>query len=42
MPDYDSRTYGCPRLVMLFEKAGAFKVRRDHQAVYVRPTTTIG
>lgn len=42
MPDFDPRTYGCPRLVTLFEKSGAFEVRRDQQAVYVRSTKSVG
>ena len=35
--DFDPRTYGCSKLVTLFEKNGAFEVRRDQQVVFVRP-----
>lgn len=36
MSDFDPRTYGCAKLVTLFEKTGAFDVRRQNQVVYVR------
>ena len=35
--DFDPRTYGCSKLVTLFEKSGAFDVRRDQQVVLVKP-----
>ena len=35
--DFDPRTYGCSKLVTLFEKTGAFQVRRDQQVVLVKP-----
>lgn len=35
--DFDPRTYGCSKLVTLFEKSGAFEVRRDQQVVLVKP-----
>lgn len=37
MSDFDPRTYGCAKLVTLFEKTGAFDVRRDQLAVFIRP-----
>lgn len=37
MPDFDARTYGCPKLLPLVEKSGAFEVRRDNLKVYIRP-----
>ena len=37
MPDFDPRTYGCPKLVSLVERSEAFDVRRDHLKVYIRP-----
>jgi len=37
MPDFDPRTYGCPKLVSLVERSEAFEVRRDHLKVYIRP-----
>lgn len=36
MPDFDSRTYGCAKLLTLLEKSGAFEVKRDNLKVYVR------
>ena len=35
--DFDPRTYGCSKLVTLFDKTGSFEVRRDQQVVLVRP-----
>lgn len=35
--DFDPRTYGYSKLVTLFEKTGAFDVRRDQQVVFIRP-----
>jgi hypothetical protein len=36
-PEFDSRTYGCAKLITLIEKAGCFEVRRDSgQVVMVR------
>jgi hypothetical protein len=35
--DFDPRTYGCSKLVTLFEKSGTFEVRRHQQGVFVRP-----
>ena len=35
--DFDPRTYGCSKLVTLFDKTGSFEVRRDQQVVFVRP-----
>src|SRR3546814_5452686 len=29
MPDFDPRSYGCPKLSQLVEKCGAFDVRRE-------------
>lgn len=37
MPDFDPRTYGCPKLVTLVEKSGAFDIRRDSLMVYIKP-----
>lgn len=37
MPDFDPRSYDCPKLSQLVEKAGAFDVRRDNLLVYIRP-----
>ena len=28
-PEFDPRTYGCPKLMDLLEKTGQFEVRRD-------------
>jgi hypothetical protein len=38
MPDFDPRTYGCPKLLTLIEKSNAFEVRRQDLIVYIRPT----
>ncbi|USI75746.1 NYN domain-containing protein [Sphingopyxis sp. USTB-05] len=37
MPDFDPRSYGCPKLSQLVEKAGGFELRRDSLLVYIRP-----
>lgn len=37
MPDFDSRSYGCPKLVTLIEKSEAFEIRRNNLKVFVRP-----
>jgi len=37
-PDFDSRTYGCPNLSTLLEKAGQFKVDRSGTTIRVRRT----
>jgi hypothetical protein len=37
MPDFDPRTYGCPKLLTLIEKSDAFEVRRENLKVYIRP-----
>lgn len=37
MPDFDPRSYGCPKLSQLVEKCGAFDIRRNNLMVYVRP-----
>lgn len=37
MPDFDPRSYGCPKLSQLVEKSGAFDVRRNNLMVYIRP-----
>ena len=37
MPDFDPRSYGCPKLSQLVEKGRAFDVRRDNLLVYIRP-----
>lgn len=38
MPDFDPRSYGCPKkLSLLVEKSGAFDVRRNNLLVYIRP-----
>lgn len=39
MPDFDPRTYGCPKLLTLIEKSGAFDVRRENLKVFIRRTT---
>lgn len=36
-PDFDPRTYGCPKLLTLIERSAAFDVRREDLKVYVRP-----
>jgi len=36
-PDFDPRTYGCPKLLTLIERSDAFEIRRDNPKVYVRP-----
>lgn len=38
MPDFDPRTYGCPKLLALIEKSGAFDVRRENLKVFIRST----
>lgn len=40
MPDFDPRTYGCPKLLTLIEKSGAFDVRRENLRVFIRRTTS--
>ena len=35
-PDFDARTYGCPKLADLLEKTGQFEVRRDRTPVVAR------
>ena len=35
-PDFDARTYGCPKLTDLLEKTGQFEVRRDQMPVVAR------
>lgn len=40
MPDFDPRTYGCPKLLTLIEKSEAFEVKRDNLKVFVRPKRT--
>ncbi|MDK2768458.1 MAG: NYN domain-containing protein [Sphingomonas sp.] len=37
MPDFDARSYGCPKLVTLIERSEAFDIRRDNLMVYIRP-----
>ena len=37
MPDFDSRTYGCSKLLTLVENTSEFEVRRDDLRVYIRP-----
>ena len=37
LPDFDPRSYGCPKLSQLVEKSGAFDVRRNNLMVYIRP-----
>lgn len=37
MPDFDPRTYGCSKLVTLFEKTEAFDVTRKNLTVFIRP-----
>lgn len=36
-PDFDSRNYGCAKLVTLMEKCGAYEVRRVDKRVSIRP-----
>ncbi|MBL4857889.1 MAG: NYN domain-containing protein [Erythrobacter sp.] len=36
MPDFDPRTYGCSKLLILIEKSGAYSVRREDLKVYIR------
>ena len=40
MPDFDPRTYGCPKLLTLKEKSDAFEVRRENLKVYIKPKQT--
>ncbi len=40
MPDFDSRTYGCPKLLTLIERSEAFDIKRDNLRVFVRPKGT--
>ena len=40
MPDFDPRTYGCPKLLTLIERSDAFEVRRDSLKVYIRTKQT--
>ena len=40
MPDFDPRTYGCPKLLTLIEKSGAFEVRRENLRVFIRRSTS--
>lgn len=40
MPDFDPRTYGCPKLLTLIERSDAFEVRRESLKVYIRPKQT--
>ncbi|WP_260924752.1 NYN domain-containing protein [Novosphingobium sp. 9] len=35
-PDFDSRTFGCTKLVTLIEKAGMFEIKRDPLRVSIR------
>ncbi len=37
MPDFDSRSYGFPKLSQLIDKSAAFDVRRENLRVYIRP-----
>lgn len=37
MPDFDPRTYGCPKLLTLIEQSGAYEVKRESLMVYIRP-----
>lgn len=37
MPDFDPRTYGCPKLLTLVEQSRAFDVKRDNLMVYIKP-----
>jgi hypothetical protein len=37
MPDFDPRSYGCPKLLTLIEKSEGFDVRRDNLKVHIRP-----
>jgi len=41
MPDFDPRTYGCPKLLTLIERSEAFEVRRDELRVYIRAKADI-
>ncbi|MCP3729037.1 NYN domain-containing protein [Sphingomonas sp. MG17] len=41
MPDFDPRTYGCPKLLTLIEKTQLFEVRRENLRVFVRPTAGV-
>ena len=36
-PDFDPRSYGCPKMATLIEKCGKFHVRRNKLAVHIRP-----
>lgn len=36
MPDFDPRSYDCPKLSQLVEKSGAFDIRRENLRVYIR------
>jgi hypothetical protein len=40
MPDFDPRTYGCPKLLTLKEKSDAFEVRRENLKVCIRAKQT--
>ncbi|MDQ2891634.1 MAG: NYN domain-containing protein [Pseudomonadota bacterium] len=37
LPDFDPRTYGCPKLATLIERSEAFEVRREGLTVFIRP-----
>src|SRR3546814_9444255 len=37
MPDFDPRSYGCPKLSQLVDKCGAFDVRCENLMVYICP-----
>jgi len=37
MPDFDSRSYGFPKLSQLIDKSAAFEVRHENLRVYIRP-----
>ena len=41
MPDFDPRTYGCPKLLTPIEKSDAFEVRRENLKVYIRPKQAV-
>lgn len=37
MPDFDPRSYGCAKLILLVERTEAFDIRRDKLRVYIQP-----
>lgn len=42
MPEFDPRTYGCAKMVLLVEQAGCFDVKRQKLTVLIRPKVKPG